>query len=62
MEQAKKRQFFSKKLISRKNRASEEAIFFQRKKPNIDVICRWEKKIDVSRQNWSGKMNNTPKN
>ena len=47
MERAKKRKFvfFFKKLISRKNGAGEEAIFFQRQKRNSDVIFRLGKKM-----------------
>ena len=60
MERAKKRKmFFLQKLISRKNGASGEAIFFLKwKKRNTDVIFRLEKNIGVSKEKWSGKIKN----
>ena len=61
--------FFFIFFISYKNGESEEAtifpakmgrakkrFFFQRKKRNIDVIFRLEKKIGVSKQKWSGEI------
>ena len=56
MVRAKKRQFFFKKLISRKNGASGKEYFFQRKKRNIDVIFRWEKKLVSPDKKWSGEI------
>ena len=47
MERATKRQL-KKKLISRKNGASEEAIFFQTKKRNTDVIFQAGRGGEVS--------------